>query len=73
MAPNRSTSTRSPLGRVAMTRELSSESSTWGVGTEGETGIAEGLLARSTIFPFLFWNGFGLVWFGFGEFLCVGF
>ena len=55
-----------------MTRELSSESSTWGVGTEGETGIADGLLGRSTIFIFLFFlssTEWGLIWFGWRNLL----
>ena len=47
VAPCRSTSTRSPVGRLAETRSLSSEIETWGVGKTGDTGIAEGFLERS--------------------------
>ena len=49
VAPWRRTSRRSPVGRVAITLELSSEMVTRGAGTDGEMGIAEGLLERSTI------------------------
>ena len=49
VAPYRSTSIRSPEGKVAITRELSSEIETCGVGATGETGIAEGFLERSTM------------------------
>ena len=48
-APKRRTSTDSPVGKLAVTRELSSEMETWGVGMVGETGIAEGFLDRSII------------------------
>ena len=49
MAPYRSTSTDSPVGRLAVTRELSCEIETFGVGIVGETGIAEGFLGRSML------------------------
>ena len=50
VAPNRRTSTFSPDGRVAVTRELSSEMFTCGAGAMGETGMAVGFLARSMVF-----------------------
>ena len=49
MAPYRSTSTDSPVGRLAVTRELSCEIETFGVGIVGETGMAEGFLGRSML------------------------
>lgn len=49
VAPWRRTSTRSPVGSEAETRELSSEIVTCGEGRSGETGIAEGFLERSII------------------------
>ena len=49
VAPCRSTSMRSPCGREATTRELSSEMVTSGAGAEGEMGISEGFFERSTI------------------------
>ena len=49
MAPYRSTSTDSPVGRLAVTRELSCEIDTFGVGIVGETGMAEGFLGRSML------------------------
>lgn len=56
MAPYRSTSTDSPVGRLAVTRELSCEIDTFGVGIVGETGMAEGFLGRSM-----------LMWIDYGE------
>ena len=47
VAPKRRTSTDSPVGRLAVTLELSPEMDTCGVGMVGETGIAEGFLDRS--------------------------
>lgn len=47
VAPKRSTSTDSPVGRLALTRELSCEMDTFGVGMTGETGMAEGFFERS--------------------------
>ena len=49
MAPYRSTSTDSPVGRLAVTRALSCEIDTFGVGIVGETGMAEGFLGRSML------------------------
>ena len=49
VAPKRRTSTDSPVGKLAVTLELSSEMETCGVGIVGETGIAEGLLERSMV------------------------
>ena len=37
----------SPVGKLAVTLELSSEMETCGVGMVGETGMAEGFLERS--------------------------
>ena len=47
VAPKRRTSIDSPVGKLAVTRELSSEMETCGVGMVGETGMAEGFLERS--------------------------
>lgn len=49
VAPYNKISTRSPVGKLAVTRELSSEMETRGVGWMGETGIAAGFLARSIL------------------------
>ncbi len=49
VAPCRSTSTRSPVGKLADTRSLSSDMETCGVGKTGETGIAEGFFERSIV------------------------
>ena len=35
------------MGKLAVTRELSSDIETWGVGKSGETGMAAGFLERS--------------------------
>ena len=58
VAPKRRTSTDSPVGKLAVTRELSCEIETWGVGMVGETGMAEGFLDRSIFFLFLFYFSF---------------
>ena len=49
VAPYRSTSTDLPVGRLAVTRDLSCEIDTFGVGVGivGETGMAEGFLGQS--------------------------
>lgn len=47
VAPWSKTSMDSPVGRLALTRELSSEMETCGVGMVGETGMADGFLDRS--------------------------
>lgn len=52
VAPKRRTSTFSPDGSVAVTRELSSEMVTCGAGAMGETGMAVGFLARSMVIIF---------------------
>ena len=70
VAPYSRISTRSPVGRLAVTLELSSEIVTWGVGASGETGIAAGFLGRSmllefldeSILGFLFSGSFQVVW-----------
>ena len=49
VAPCNRTSTFSPVGSCAVTRELSSEMETCGEGWMGETGIAAGFLARSIV------------------------
>ena len=49
MAPYSKTSTDSPVGKLAVTRELSCEIETMGVGMVGDTGIAEGFFDRSII------------------------
>ena len=49
VAPKRRTSTDSPVGKLAVTLELSSEMETWGVGMVGETGMAEGFLDLSMV------------------------
>lgn len=47
VAPYSSTSIDSPVGKLAVTRELSCEMETWGVGMTGETGILAGFFERS--------------------------
>ena len=42
-----------------MTRELSSEIDTCGVGAKGETGIAEGFLERSTMLKRIYFSDSG--------------
>ena len=49
VAPKRRTSTDSPVGKLAVTLELSSEMETCGVGMVGETGMAEGFFDRSMV------------------------
>ncbi len=49
VAPKRRTSTDSPVGKRAVTLELSLEMDTCGVGMVGETGRAEGFLDRSMV------------------------
>ena len=61
VAPNRRTSTDSPLGRLAVTRELSAEMVTWGAGAIGDTGMALGFLARS-MFGWMLERILGAVW-----------
>ena len=50
----------SPVGKLAVTLELSLEMETCGVGMVGETGMAEGFLERSMSWEsrrkFCFWN-----------------
>ena len=52
VAPKSRISTDSPVGRLAVTQELSSEMETCGVGMTGDTGMAVGFLARSILFLF---------------------
>ena len=47
VAPCRSTSMDSPVGKLAVTLALSSEMDTCGVGITGDTGIAVGFFERS--------------------------
>ncbi len=49
VAPYNKTCSCWPVGRLAVTRELSSEMETCGVGWMGETGMAAGFLARSML------------------------
>ena len=52
VAPKSSTSTLSPVGNVAVTRELPSEMVTWACGgSAGVVAKADGLLGLSTIVP----------------------
>ena len=49
VAPYRRISTDSPVGRLALTRELSWEIETFGVGIVGETGMFAGFFERSMV------------------------
>ena len=49
VAPYRSTSTDSPVGKLAVMRELSCEIETFGVGIVGETGMFAGFFERSMV------------------------
>lgn len=49
VAPWSKTSTLSPVGKLAVTRELSSDIETCGVGVTGDTGMALGFFARSIL------------------------
>jgi hypothetical protein len=49
VAPYRRISTDSPVGRLAVTRELSWEIETFGVGIVGETGMFAGFFERSIV------------------------
>ena len=49
VAPKSKISIDSPVGKLAVTRELSSDMETCGVGMTGETGMAEGFFERSMI------------------------